>query len=132
MVLATSLTDALTAFDHELKRVSHLAATRLGAGLPHDETATVLRRLGIGAPNDVLEWFAWHNGSNSSDEPLWRSVPIGPTRTLLFRECVRLWADAIAGGRWTCDETDGEYPDWTVYPDRGSVSADVTITGLLS
>jgi hypothetical protein len=45
MVLVMSLTDALTVVDHELKRGSHLAATRLGTGLPHDETARHLRRL---------------------------------------------------------------------------------------
>lgn len=198
-----TLREALGLFEEELARVSPLAASRLGPGLPPEETAASLQRLGLVAPNDVLDWFSWHNGSMTSDDPLWVSVWIGPslsaaslellaqdyvewmtflrenlpqeydhehgwfpliatdsgdsivvncngepqvpvqcarrspdsglwTRTLTLEECIRYWADAIANGRWTCDETERNYPYWTVRPDRGpSLPSHVKFTGLI-
>lgn len=203
MVHAMSLTDVLIVFEHELARVSPMAADRLGPGLPAEETASRLRQLGLAAPNDALDWFAWHNGSATPGEQFWSSVPIGPARwlaslddfteaytewiefirdnlphriehergwfpvvgdtsggyvvidctrensseptqcalrtpegrrttTLPFEQCIRHWADAIANGRWECEEDRRNFPDWTIHPERGSVPQAVSMTGLLT
>lgn len=73
-----NLTEVLTVFERELTRVSPIAAERLGPGLPAEETARVLRELDLEPPDDLLEWFAWHNGSAMPNEQFWSSVPIGP------------------------------------------------------
>jgi cell wall assembly regulator SMI1 len=203
MVYAVTLADALTVFERELARVSPMTIARLGPGLPAEEARQTLLRLNLGTPNDVLEWFMWHNGSSTPDEQFWSSVPIGPARwlasltdfayaygewidfirdnlpdrlrheqgwfpvvgdtsggyvvidctgentgqptqcalrtpegrwtaTLSFEDCIRSWADAIASGRWQCEEDRRDYPDWTVYPDRGTIPPGIGLTGLLT
>jgi cell wall assembly regulator SMI1 len=52
--------------------------------------------------------------------------------TLPFSDCLGYWADAIATGRWSCDEERHNYPNWLIYPDRGTVPPSARLTGLLT
>lgn len=71
------LTDALQSFEHQLRRVAPVAADALGPGISEAETVRRLASVGLPAPQDIREFFAWHSGSRRHDAR-WSSVPVGP------------------------------------------------------
>jgi hypothetical protein len=90
----TPLTAALDAFEAQLQRHSPRAASRLAPGLPRQEIRARFTEAGLTVPDDLVDWFAWHNGglnrsveylppspSTSSEPQPYRYhsvVPIGP------------------------------------------------------
>lgn len=57
-------------------------------GIPGDETRSTLSKAGMAAPDEVIEWFAWHDGAV---KPRVGITPLGPTgwTALSLREALK-------------------------------------------
>ena len=109
----TQLPSKLDALEEAWRRAGVPVDEMYAPGLDAEETRSILAASGLAVPDEVVEWFAWHNGCVI---PRVGTTPLGPTSSTAYslREALKTRSERAEQAEYAIEDLDPETDpsDW--------------------